>query len=261
MLIDAAQRLVGRLVPPPTEDERDQQIILGAQRSAQLGWTQVQDAHGSWAEVERMRRLYRDGRIKVRIYKAISGPSADATRLIEQGPSIDEFDGKLTVRVIKVVMDGALGSRGAALLQAYSDDPDTRGLITTDTTALKPMLAAALRAGIQVETHAIGDRGNRLTLDFYERALAEVPSEQRKIAEPRWRDEHSQIVHPDDVPRFKQLGVIASMQPSHAIGDLYFPSAGDRPVSRHAQASRGASARGEPRHRDPCHGWSRAGTR
>jgi hypothetical protein len=222
MLVDAAQRLVGRLVPPPTEDERDQQIILGAQRSAQLGWTQVQDAHGSWAEVERMRRLYRDGRIKVRIYKAISGPSADATRLIEQGPSIDEFDGKLTVRVIKVVMDGALGSRGAALLQAYSDDPDTRGLITTDTTALKPMLAAALRAGIQVETHAIGDRGNRLTLDFYERALAEVPSEQRKIAEPRWRDEHSQIVHPDDLPRFKQLGVIASMQPSHAIGDLYF---------------------------------------
>jgi predicted amidohydrolase YtcJ len=225
MLIDAAQRLVSRLVPPPTEEERDQQILLGAQRSAQLGWTQVQDAHGTWAEVERMRRLYRDGRIKVRIYKAISGPSADATRLIEQGPSIDEFDGKLTVRVIKVVMDGALGSRGAALLQAYSDDPDTRGLITTDTAALKPMLAAALRNGIQVETHAIGDRGNRLTLDFYERALAEVPSEQRKIAEPRWRDEHSQIVHPDDIPRFKQLGVIASMQPSHAIGDLYFAPA------------------------------------
>jgi predicted amidohydrolase YtcJ len=225
MLIDAAQRLVSRLVPPPTEEERDQQIILGAQRSAQLGWTQVQDAHGSWAEVERMRRLYRDGRIKVRIYKAISGPSADATRLIEQGPSIDEFDGKLTVRVIKVVMDGALGSRGAALLKPYSDDPDTHGLVTTDTTALKPMLAAALRSGIQVETHAIGDRGNRLTLDFYERALAEVPSEQRKIAEPRWRDEHSQIVAPDDLPRFKQLGIIASMQPSHAIGDLYFAPA------------------------------------
>jgi len=225
MLIDAAQRLVSRLVPPPTEEERDQQILLGAQRSAQLGWTQVQDAHGTWAEVERMRRLYRDGRLKIRIYKAITGPSADATRLMEQGPSIDEFDGRLTVRVIKVVMDGALGSRGAALLQPYSDDPDSRGLITTDTAALKPMLAAALRSGIQVETHAIGDRGNRLTLDFYERALAEVPSDQRKIAEPRWRDEHSQIVHPDDLPRFKQLGVIASMQPSHAIGDLYFAPA------------------------------------
>ncbi len=222
MLIDAAQRLVRRMVPPPTETERDQAIVRGAERSAQLGWTQVQDAHGSWAEVERMRRLYRDGRVKVRIYKAISGPSADATRLIDQGPSLDEFGGRLTVRVIKVVMDGALGSRGAALLAPYSDDPDTRGLITTDTTALKTMLTAALRAGIQVETHAIGDRGNRLTLDFYQRALAEVPAAGRKLAEPRWRDEHSQIVNPEDLPRFKQLGVIASMQPSHAIGDLYF---------------------------------------
>ena len=225
MLIDAAQGLVGRLVPPPTEEERDQQIILGVERSMRLGWTQIQDAHGTWAEVERMRRLYRDGRIKLRIYKAISGPSADATRLIDQGASLDEFDGRLTVRVIKVVMDGALGSRGAALLQPYSDDPESRGLITTDTVALKSMLAAALRNGIQVETHAIGDRGNRLTLDFYERALTEVPREQRKIAEPRWRDEHSQIVNPDDLPRFKSLGVIASMQPSHAIGDLYFAPA------------------------------------
>jgi predicted amidohydrolase YtcJ len=84
------------------------------------------------------------------------------------------------------------------------------------------MLPAALRAGIQVETHAIGDRGNRLTLDFYERAMQEVPADQRKVKEPRWRDEHSQIVNPADIPRFKTLGVIASMQPSHAIGDLYF---------------------------------------
>jgi predicted amidohydrolase YtcJ len=82
-----------------------------------------------------------------------------------------------------------------------------------------------LRSGIQVATHAIGDRGNRLTLDFYERAMQEVPADQRKVAEPRWRDEHSQIIAPADIPRFKQLGVIASMQPSHAIGDLYFAPA------------------------------------
>jgi predicted amidohydrolase YtcJ len=222
MLIDRAQGLVGRLVPPDTEAEQDEQIIKGVQREVALGWTQIQDAHGSWAEVERIRRLYRDGKIKIRIYKAISGPSADATRLIEQGASIGEFDGKLTMRVIKVVMDGALGSRGAALLQPYSDDARTTGLITTDTVALKTMLAAALRNGIQVETHAIGDRGNRLTLDFYERAMQEVPADQRKVKEPRWRDEHSQIVNPEDIPRFKTLGIIASMQPSHAIGDLYF---------------------------------------
>ena len=225
MLIDRAQGLVGRLVPPPTEEERDQQYIRGVERELALGWTQVQDAHGNWGEVERLRRLFREGRLKIRVYKAISGPSADATRLIEQGPVLGEFGGLLTVRVIKVVMDGALGSRGAALLEPYHDDRRNTGLVTTDTNALKPMLAGALRNGIQVETHAIGDRGNRLMLDFYERAMREVPAAERKIAEPRWRDEHTQIVHPNDIPRFKQLGVIASMQPSHAISDLYFAPA------------------------------------
>ena len=222
MLIDRAQALVGRLVPPPTEDERDQEIIKGVDRELRLGWTEIQDAHGTWAEVDRIRRLFRDGKLKIRIVKTITGPSADADRLIQQGAVIGEFNGRLTVRTIKVVMDGALGSRGAALLAPYSDDPRNTGLITTDTVALKPMLVGALRNGIQVETHSIGDRGNRLMLDFYERAMQAVPADQRKIAEPRWRDEHSQIVNPADIPRFKQLGVIASMQPSHAISDLYF---------------------------------------
>jgi len=222
MLIDRAQSLVGRLVPAATEEERDQEIIKGVERELRLGWTEIQDAHGTWAEVDRIRRLFRDGKLKIRIVKTITGPSADADRLIQQGAVIGEFTGRLTVRTIKVVMDGALGSRGAALLAPYSDDPRNTGLITTDTVALKPMLVGALKNGIQVETHSIGDRGNRLTLDFYERAMQAVPADQRKIAEPRWRDEHSQIVNPADIPRFKQLGVIASMQPSHAISDLYF---------------------------------------
>ena len=225
MLIDRAQGMVGRLVPAPTEDERDQEIIKGVDRELRLGWTEIQDAHGTWAEVDRIRRLLRDGKLKIRIVKTITGPSADADRLIQQGAVIGEFNGRLTVRTIKVVMDGALGSRGAALLAPYSDDPKNTGLITTDTVALKPMLMGALRNGIQVETHSIGDRGNRLTLDFYERAMQAVPAEQRKIAEPRWRDEHSQIVNPADIPRFKKLGIIASMQPSHAISDLYFAPA------------------------------------
>lgn len=222
MLIDRAQGLVGRLVPNDSESTLERALELASARSVRLGWTQIQDAHGSWSEVARMRRLYADGRIKVRIYKAITGPGAGADSLIAIGPQAPEFDDRFTVRTIKVVMDGALGSRGAALLEPYSDDPHTRGLITTDTIALKDMLVRALRAGIQVETHAIGDRANRIVLDMYEVAFAAVPEAERKVAVPRWRDEHSQIVEPSDLPRFKTLGVIASMQPSHAIGDLHF---------------------------------------
>ncbi|HRP09151.1 MAG TPA: amidohydrolase [Gemmatimonadales bacterium] len=222
MLIDAAQRLVGRHVPEGSEGQEERAMVLASERSARLGWTQIQDAHGSWGEVSLMRRLYGEGKIKVRIYKAISGPGRAADSLIALGPQAPEFGGRFTVRVIKVVMDGALGSRGAALLEPYSDDPHTRGLITTDTVAVKDMLERALRAGVQVETHAIGDRGNRITLDMYQAAFAAVPEAERKIAQPRWRDEHSQIVNPADLPRFRELGVIASMQPSHAIGDLHF---------------------------------------
>ncbi|MFN2315702.1 MAG: amidohydrolase, partial [Gemmatimonadales bacterium] len=205
-----------------SDAERDRQIVLGAQREVALGWTAVHDAHGSLEEAERMRRLYREGQVDLRIFKAISGPSADADSLIRMGPSSGEFEGRFALRSIKAVMDGALGSRGAALLAPYSDDSTTSGLITTDTVRLAGMLEEALRAGVQVQIHAIGDRGNRLLLDMYERAFAAVPAAERPAAEPRWRNEHSQIVNPADLPRFRELGIIASMQPSHAIGDLHF---------------------------------------
>jgi hypothetical protein len=222
MLIDHAQELVSNLVPSLTEAQLDSAFILAGQRELSLGWTEVEDAHGTWGEVERMRKLFRSGQLHIRIYKAITGPGAQADQLIAQGPGAPEFDDHLQMRVIKLVMDGALGSRGAALLEPYSDDRGNRGLITLDTLAAREMLKRALRAGIQVETHAIGDRANRMTLDMYEAAFKAVPVAERKIKEPRWRIEHSQIVSPVDMPRFKQLGIIASMQPSHAIGDLFF---------------------------------------
>jgi hypothetical protein len=125
------------------------------------------------------------------------------------------------MRTIKVVMDGALGSRGAALLEPYSDAP-TAGFFTSQPDEVLTMLMAALRAGVQVETHAIGDRANREALDLYEKAFAAVPPERRKVREPRWRIEHAQILSSVDLPRFAKLGVIPSMQPSHAIGDLHF---------------------------------------
>src|SRR5207244_11354985 len=136
------------------------------------------------------RKLYREGKLKVRIYKAISGPGAEADRLLREGASVGEFGHRLTVRSIKVVSDGALGSRGAALLAPYSDAPETSGFLTVKEDDLLPMLEEALRKGIQAETHAIGDKGNRFILDEYEKALKAVPLTQRKIADPRWRVEH-----------------------------------------------------------------------
>src|SRR4030095_16061563 len=114
-----------------------------------------------------------------------------SARLLAEGPMIGSFDNRFTLRTIKVVSDGALGSRGAALLAPYSDAPDTSGFLTVKQEELGPMLQTALKQGIQVETHAIGDRANRFTLDEYEKAFLAVPPEQRKIAEPRWRIEHA----------------------------------------------------------------------
>ena len=222
MLIDAAQRLVYRHVPDPTPAELDSMLVIGARRSVELGWTQIHDAGVSWDEIGRIRRLLGDNRLSLRLYEAVFGPGPAADSLLANGAGIDEFGGRLTVRTIKTGIDGALGSRGALLLEPYSDDRATSGLLTTDTAAYRTMLQRALERGIQVETHAIGDGGNRLTLDFYQSAFEAVPADRRGVKEPRFRIEHAQIVDPADIPRFKQLGVIPSMQPSHAIGDLYF---------------------------------------
>jgi predicted amidohydrolase YtcJ len=222
MLLDAAQGLVRRKVPPTTVADEERAVELGVKRDISLGWTQIQDAGGSYDEVNIFKKLYAAGTIKLRIYKAVYGPGPNATRLLNEGPTIGAFENRFTLRTIKVVSDGALGSRGAALLGPYSDAPDTSGFLTVKAEELRPMLIDALRKGIQVETHAIGDRANRFILDEYERALKAVPRAERKIADPRWRVEHAQIVNPMDIPRFAKLGIIPSMQPSHAIGDLFF---------------------------------------
>lgn len=217
MVLDNAMSRFIPLLPRFSAEDFDEMVIRGSAFAARHGLTQVQVAGGSWNDVERLRRLYGEGKVHVRVYQAIHGPSEAADRLIKEGPIVREQAGLLTVRGIKVVSDGALGSRGAFLLEKYND-ADTRGFMTESKEAVYPMLVGALKAGIQVETHAIGDAANRTVLDWYAEAMREAaPS-----SPPRWRIEHAQNVHDDDLPRFKQLGVIASMQPSHAIGDLHF---------------------------------------
>jgi predicted amidohydrolase YtcJ len=222
MLIDRAIRLVRQHVPAAGQPGLKEAMRVGGVVAARQGWVTLHSIVDDWTEVEALRELYHEGRMPVRNYVAVRWPSAGAEHLLEHGPIVGEFDGRLTVRAIKINLDGALGSRGAALLEPYADDPGNAGLLTHTPDELRPVLERALRNGIQVWTHAIGDRANRLILDLYEESFAKVPLEQRAVPDPRWRIEHAQHLTAEDIPRFAQLGVIASMQPSHAIGDLHF---------------------------------------
>jgi predicted amidohydrolase YtcJ len=222
MLIDNAQALVRQHIPKPSEAERREAFILGAKREIELGWCQIQNAGGDLADLAPMRQAFEAGQVKLRVYNAVYAPGPAAAQLLREGISVNQFDHRYTLRTLKVPFDGALGSRGAALLEPYADVPETSGFLTQKEAELQPIFEEALRRGVQIETHAIGDRANRVILDVYEKAMKAVPPEQRKIREPRWRVEHAQIVSAPDIPRFAKLGVIASMQPSHAISDLFF---------------------------------------
>jgi predicted amidohydrolase YtcJ len=225
MLTDSALDLVTRNIPKPTPDEREQTLLIGIEREIGLGWCEIQNAGSHKEDIDLIKKVYGEGKAKIRFINCVYGPGEDAQNFLREGATIGAFDHLFTQRTIKVVFDGALGSRGAALLKPYTDAPDTSGYLTEKPEELKPMFEGALRRGIQVETHAIGDRTNRTILDLYEAAFKAVPPNQRKIQEPRWRVEHAQIVNPADFPRFKRLGVIPSMQPSHAISDLFFAPA------------------------------------
>ncbi|MBI4748936.1 MAG: amidohydrolase [Acidobacteria bacterium] len=221
MLLDKANFLVVPYLPHPTAEDSTKALLLGIERSLSLGWCQIQIAGNSRAEIDLLNRLYQDGKVKLRIYNAIAGPGPEAEELIKAGPKIGEYGNRFTLRGIKLVLDGALGSKGAALLEPYADY-NTTGLLILEEKDVMPLLKEALRQGIQIETHAIGDRANRTILDWYEKAFQAVPPKERKIRDPRWRVEHAQILNLADLPRFQKLGVIPSMQPSHAIGDLHF---------------------------------------
>jgi predicted amidohydrolase YtcJ len=221
MFLDNAQQLITKRIParPLVENARD--LERGAKRNQALGWTGVHVPSSSQRELAAMQQLYQEQRIKLRIDLALLGPGDDAQWLLKNGPIVGAFDGRLTCRAIKVSFDGALGSKGAALLEKYSDY-DTNGFLKWKEDELLPVFEEALRKGVQIWTHAIGDRANHEILRIYEKALINVPPARRAIKEPRWRVEHAQIVAPSDIPRFAALGIFPSMQPSHAIGDLHF---------------------------------------
>src|SRR2546423_3893535 len=225
MVLDHAQELVRKNIPQPSETERREAFVVGVKRELSLGWCEIQNAGSNLDDLPPMRQALEAGQCKIRVYNAAYSPGPAGAALLRDGPTLNQFDHHFTQRTIKVVFDGALGSRGAALLPPYSDAPETSGYLTQKESELQPIFEEALRKGVQIETHAIGDRANRLILDLYENAMKAVPPDQRKVRDPRWRGEHAQILSAQDLPRFAKLGVIASMQPSHAISDLFFAPA------------------------------------
>ena len=219
MLIDRATSLVEKLIPKRTKQEDKRDFKAGIDRNVSLGWTQVQIAGGTFLDIKILEEIREEGNLLQRVYFAVSA-GEPAETLLKAGSTLDPTN-MLTIRGIKLYADGALGSRGAALIEKY-DDQETKGLVIFTKDETMPVLIEALRKGIQIQTHAIGDMGNRLTLDWYEEAFGLVKEEERQIVDPRWRIEHSQIITEEDQVRFKDMEIIASMQPSHAIGDLHF---------------------------------------
>ena len=219
MLIDKATLLVEKLIPSRSRQEEKNDLEVGISKNISLGWTQVQIAGGTFSDLEILEEIKNEGNLKQRVYLAVS-EGEPANRLLQTGAILDS-DHMLVTRGIKLYADGALGSRGAALLSKY-EDYETKGLLIFKKKEIIPILIKALEQGIQIQTHAIGDRGNRVTLDWYEEAFKTISPDQRKIAKPRWRVEHAQIISKEDQLRYKEMDLIASMQPSHAIGDLHF---------------------------------------
>ena len=217
VLIDRAQGLVTRVIPEPTRAETRQGLTDAMAVMHRWGLTGMHDAGASRALIELYDEMAGAGALPLRLYVMIGDDSAALAHYFAKGPVAGAHDGHLWVRAVKLYADGAMGSRGAALLEPYSDDPNNLGLLLSAPAHIRDVAARGLAAGFQVNTHAIGDRGNRVVLDAYEQALAARPT-----ADHRFRVEHAQVLHSDDLPRFAQLGVIPSMQASHQTSDMYW---------------------------------------
>ena len=221
VVIDAAQALITSAVPRVERQQLEDQIQLADRELRRVGITTVHDAGADGNTVEAYKRLIDAGTIKTRLYVMLRGSQRELSPFFERGPLVDYANHRMAVRSVKIYADGALGSRGAALIEPYSDEPTTSGLLTTAPDEVYAQTVAAAKAGVQVGIHAIGDRANRQVMDLFERVQREVPGARAL----RLRIEHAQILDAAEIPRFARLGVIASMQPTHATSDMPWAAA------------------------------------
>jgi len=214
VFVDRAMGLVSRAIPPLSDQQLSEAIVAGIAEANRWGLTGVHDAGVDRRTIDAFEELARNGRYNLRNYVMIRGDSATLDHFFQRGPQPALYDGRIWLRAIKISADGALGSRGAALLEEYSDEAGNRGLNLVPPAYIGQVAERALQRGFQLNVHAIGDRANREVLDMFEAALQRVPA-----ANHRFRVEHAQVLHRQDIPRFAQLGVIPSMQGSHQPSD------------------------------------------
>ncbi|MBN1290520.1 MAG: amidohydrolase [Candidatus Latescibacteria bacterium] len=218
VFVDNAMFLVSQYIPDPSSEQIREALAQAARKCCAAGLTEVHDAGVSPTIIEHYKYLIDNNELVIRINAMLHPPgSDDIAGYMKDHKLVGYGNNFLTVRSMKLFMDGALGSSGAALFKPYSDRPGYSGLLTTTYEQVLQISRAALETGFQVCTHAIGDRGNRLVLDAYEQALKERPTNDH-----RFRIEHAQVVTLEDIPRFAALGILPSMQPTHATSDMYW---------------------------------------
>ncbi len=221
VFVDNAQSLISRAIPASTRADTRKAILAAIAECNRWGLTGVHDAGEDPETIGIFEELAKAGEYNLRNYVMLSDPGEPnspavlANPYLRRGPQSALYDGHLWVRAIKLYADGALGSRGAALLAPYADEPTNSGLLVSKPEHLEAWAEQALRSGFQVNVHAIGDRGNRIVLDAFESALRAVPK-----FDHRFRIEHAQVISLEDIPRFARLGVIPSMQATHQTSDM-----------------------------------------
>ena len=216
VFIDHAQSLIESRIPGATYEQVKRRVLAAAQNIAANGLTEIHDAGAEADTMRAVRELVDEKQFPIRLYQMVSDQPDLLSEWFKRGPMID-YGGRWTVRSVKMYSDGALGSRGAALLAPYDDDPNNSGLLVSTVEHMTDVARRGRAAGFQMNTHAIGDRGVRNVIEAYE-AAGVTPAD-------RWRIEHLQVVAPSDFARIARDGIIGSMQPTHATSDMRWAEA------------------------------------
>ena len=216
LLVDNATRLVSSKIPEPTPSEAARLLLQAQQNCLAVGLTSLADAGLDKANIDQMAALQQKGSLKLRLYAMLNPTPANRTFYLKNGPVLSD---QLTVNSFKVYADGALGSRGACLVEPYADKPKETGFLLSTEKEYRNLAKELAASKFQMNTHAIGDSANRIILNIYGEAL-------KGQKDRRWRIEHAQVITPADMPKFGQFGIVPSVQPTHATSDMYW--AGER---------------------------------